>query len=112
LVARPLAVSAQEAGRTHRLGIVAPLPCEAPWDAAFYGELGRRRFIRGQNLAVDCRDFGRNIELSSQYAAELVKAKVDVIIAYGDEAIRAAQQATKTIPIVGVSQTTWSDRDW
>jgi len=39
-------------------------------------------------------------DLVSQYAAELVGAQVDVIATGGEEAIRAAQQATKTIPIV------------
>ena len=38
----------------------------------------------------------------SNYAAELVKARVDVIAAGGPFAIRAAQEATKTIPILGV----------
>ena len=35
--------------------------------------------------------------------ADLVKAKVDVIVAWGDVAIRAAQQATKTIPILAMT---------
>jgi ABC-type uncharacterized transport system substrate-binding protein len=35
------------------------------------------------------------------FAADLVKSKVDVIYAVGDAAIRAAQQATTTIPILG-----------
>jgi putative ABC transport system substrate-binding protein len=40
--------------------------------------------------------------LISQYAAELAKARVDVITTGGEEAIRAVQQATKTIPIVAL----------
>jgi putative ABC transport system substrate-binding protein len=39
----------------------------------------------------------------SQYGAELVKAQVDIIYAGGGVAIRAAQQATKTIPILGIT---------
>jgi hypothetical protein len=54
-------------------------------------------------LSVVGRDFGPNIDLSSQYAAELVKGPIDVIVAYGDVAVHAAQQATKTIPIVAVT---------
>jgi len=42
-------------------------------------------------------------DLVSQYAAELVGAQVDVIATGGEEAIRTAQQATKTIPIVACS---------
>ena len=44
-----------------------------------------------------------HLDLISQYAAELVKARVDVIATGGDVAIRAAQQATKTIPILAIT---------
>jgi putative ABC transport system substrate-binding protein len=43
-----------------------------------------------------------HFDLISQYAAELVNARVDVIATGGEEAIRAAQQATKTIPVVAL----------
>jgi putative ABC transport system substrate-binding protein len=46
---------------------------------------------------------GPHVDLISEYAAELVQARVDVISAGGDVAIRAAQQATKMIPILGVT---------
>ena len=59
---------------------------------------------KAKTLTFECRNFGGNIELSSQYAAELVNAQVDVIEAYGVVAIRAAQQATKTIPILGIAE--------
>jgi putative tryptophan/tyrosine transport system substrate-binding protein len=66
-------------------------------------ELRRRGFIEGQNLTIYRRNFGPRVDLISQYAAELDKAHVDVIEAAGSVATRAAQQATKTIPIVGVA---------
>ena len=69
----------------------------------FLGELRSRGFIEGQNLTIDYRDFGPHADLISQYAAELVKAQVDVIYGGGGAATRAAQQATKTIPILGVT---------
>jgi putative tryptophan/tyrosine transport system substrate-binding protein len=43
------------------------------------------------------------VRLISEYAAELLKARVDVIATGGDVAIRAAQQVTKTVPILGVT---------
>ena len=70
---------------------------------AFFDELRRRGFIEGQNLTVEYRAYGQHLDLISQYAAELVKARVDVIAAVGDEAVRAVQQATKTIPIVAIA---------
>jgi ABC-type uncharacterized transport system substrate-binding protein len=61
----------------------------------------RQGFVEGVNFARECREFGGNSEAASEYAADLAKAKVDVIYALGDTAIRAAQGATSTIPILG-----------
>jgi putative tryptophan/tyrosine transport system substrate-binding protein len=99
-VAWPSAALAQEPGRTYRLGCLLPLPSDAPLNVAFFDELRRRGFIEGQNLTVEYRAYGQQVDLLPQYAAELVKARVDVISIAGDEAVRAVQQATKTIPIV------------
>jgi putative ABC transport system substrate-binding protein len=65
-------------------------------------QLRRRGFIEGQNLTVEYRAYAQHVDLIPQYAAELVKAPVDVIVAAGDETVRAIQQATKTIPIVAI----------
>jgi len=102
----PFAAKAQEAGRTYRLstrlGVLLPLPRDAPVNVAFVEEFRRHGFIEGQNLIVEWRAYGLHFDLVSQYAAELVGAQVDVIATGGEEAIRAAQQATKTIPIVAL----------
>jgi putative ABC transport system substrate-binding protein len=71
-------------------------------NVAFLEEFRRYGFIEGQNFAVEWRTFGQHFDLISQYAAELVSAPVDVIATAGEEATRAAQQATKTIPIVAL----------
>jgi putative ABC transport system substrate-binding protein len=96
-----LAASAQEPGRTHRLGGLFPSPRGAPQNVAFFEELRRSGFIEGLNLTIDWRGYGQGVELVSEFAAELVNARVDVIAAGGDFGIRAAQQATATIPIIG-----------
>jgi putative ABC transport system substrate-binding protein len=76
----------------------------APINVAFFNELQRRGFIEGQNLTVEYRAYGLHVDLVSEYAAELVKARVDVIVTAGiDDTIRAAQQATKTIPILAMA---------
>jgi putative ABC transport system substrate-binding protein len=97
----PLAASAQEPGRTYRLGSLSPSPRETPQNVALFEELRRSGFIEGQNLTIDWREYGQRVELVSEFATELVKARVDVIMAGGDFGIRAAQQVTATIPIVG-----------
>ena len=60
-------------------------------------------FVLGQNLTVEFRAYGPHFDLIPQYAMELVKARVDVITVSGDETVRAVQQATKTIPIVALT---------
>jgi len=105
----PFAAMAQQPGRTYRLGWLSPFTRDVPFDVAFFDELRRRGFIEGQNLTIDFRAFTTHLDLISQYAAELVKARVDVITTVGpDEAIRAAQGATKTIPILALSLTVGS----
>jgi putative tryptophan/tyrosine transport system substrate-binding protein len=101
-VAWPFAAMAQEAGRTYRLGCLLPRTRDAPVNVAFFDEFRRRGFIEGQNLAVEWRTWGGHLDLIPQYAAELVKARVDVIVTAGTEAVRALQQATKAIPIVAL----------
>jgi putative tryptophan/tyrosine transport system substrate-binding protein len=99
-VTRPLGALAQDAGRTYRLGILWPLPPQGQIAHAFFDELRRRGFVEGENLIIDYRAYAEHVDLTSQYALELVKVQVDVILVAGDVAIRAAQQATKTIPIL------------
>src|SRR5262245_30664143 len=90
----PLAASAQEPGRTYRLGGLHPSPREAPQTVALFEELRRSGFIEGQNFTIDWRGYGQRVQLVSEFAAELVNGRVDVIMAGGDFGIRAAQQAT------------------
>ena len=69
----------------------------------FLEAMRRLGFIEGQNLIVDYRAYAQHIDKLSEWAAELSKARVDVITTVGDLAIRAAQGATKTIPILAIT---------
>ena len=100
-VAWPVSARAQEPGRTYRLGCLFPPPRGSAEDA-WFDKLRRRGFIEGQNLTIEYRAYAQHVDLVPQYAAELVKARVDVIATAGDEAVRVVQQATKTIPIVAL----------
>jgi putative tryptophan/tyrosine transport system substrate-binding protein len=95
------AMAQQQAGRTYRLGCLLVSPPNEY--VAFFDGLRRRGFIEAQNLTLEYRAYGEHVDLIPQYAAELVKARVDIIVANGDETVRAIQQATKTIPIVAVT---------
>jgi putative ABC transport system substrate-binding protein len=100
---KTLAASAQDPGRTYRLGGLSNEPLTAPHYVALFDELRRAGFVEGQNLVVAGRGWAFRVEQFPEMAAELVKAKVDVIVCGGDPAIRAAQQATKTIPIIAMT---------
>ena len=65
-------------------------------------ELG---YIEGQNIAIEYRYAEGKSDRARELAAELVRLKVDIIVAAGGgRSIRAAKNATKTIPIVMVGQ--------
>ena len=99
----PLAARAQEAARTYRLGGLTFSPRDGPHYVALLDELRRFGLIEGRNLAVDWRGYGLRAEQFPAIAVQLVKAKADVILCTGDVAVRAAQEATTTIPILGVT---------
>jgi putative ABC transport system substrate-binding protein len=63
--------------------------------------LSKLGYVEGQNLVLEYRSAERRLERFPKLAAELVRLKVDVIVTSpGPSAIRAAQRATRTIPIV------------
>ena len=97
----PLVTRAQEAGRTYRVGGLAPSSRSDPQFIAMFDELRRSGFIEGQNLTIDWRPYGQDVEPLPEFAAELVKSRVDVLFAGGNHGIRAAQRATATVPILG-----------
>src|SRR5215831_10391043 len=67
-------------------------------------ELG---YIEGQNIAIEYRYGEGKVDRAPELAAELVRLKVDIIVvASGDQWIRAAKNATKTIPIIMAGQGT------
>ncbi len=103
----PLAAHAQDAGRTYRLGMMFPFPREARGSVgivdALMDELRRNGFVEGQNLVVEYRAWAAHLDLTSDYAAELVKRPLDVLAAGGTVAARALQKATNTIPILAIA---------
>jgi ABC-type uncharacterized transport system substrate-binding protein len=96
----PLPVRGQEPGRTYRLGCLFASPRDAPHYIALFDELRRLGFTQGQNLVIDEAGFSLSPERMEGHAADLVKAGVDVILAGGDIAVRVAQRATASIPIL------------
>ena len=97
----PFAAMAQEPGRTYRLGSLFRAPRSDPNLIAFFEGMRQYGFVEGQNLLDDPNGYELRIEQFASHASEIVKQGVDLIVCAGDDAIRAAQQATKVIPILG-----------
>jgi ABC-type uncharacterized transport system substrate-binding protein len=70
---------------------------------ALLEELRRSGFVEGQNLIVDQRGFSTDYDKFPEVAAAIIKSPVDAIVCSGEIALKAAQQATRTIPILGVA---------
>ena len=103
LLTAPLAAEAQQAGKVPRIGFLSlTSPSDRPplLDAFRQGlrELG---WVEGQNIVIDYRYAEGRVDRLPDLAAELVRLKVDLIVASaGTQAATAAKNATETIPIV------------
>jgi putative tryptophan/tyrosine transport system substrate-binding protein len=104
VVAWPLAVRAQESGRTYRLGFLVPSPKDSQPMAAFFDELRREGFIEQQNLEILPGGFDAASEKLTELAAALAKAMPDAIVAGPVLPLRALQAATQTVPLIGFSE--------
>jgi putative tryptophan/tyrosine transport system substrate-binding protein len=103
--AQLLSAGAAEPTKMFRVGIVAAtVSRSAPHWVGFEQRLRDLGFVEGQNLAVDFLSLEGKLEGLPAAMAELVKRKVDVIVAPGLEVVlKAAMQATDTIPVVMVA---------
>jgi putative ABC transport system substrate-binding protein len=71
-----------------------------PNDEAFRRGLRELGYVEGQNIRIEYRQAGGNVERVRELADELVSLKVDVLVAASTQAFDAAKRATNTIPIV------------
>ena len=99
---RPLAAQAQQAGKVYRIGYLSTPTRESVERGvqAFLRKLRELGWVEGQNLIIEYRWAEGNVERLPALAAELVRRKVDVIVAPAGSAALAAKSATKSIPIV------------
>jgi putative ABC transport system substrate-binding protein len=99
----PLAARAQQpAGKRPTIGYLGggAHTSQRTWLEAFVQRLRELGWVDGRTVAIEIRWGEGRPERYAEIAAELVRLKVDVILAGGTEAAVAAKQATATIPIV------------
>ena len=96
------AAQAQQSTKIPRLGILelASPPAAAEGHKALQQGLRELGYIEGKNVILEYRYANGKLDLLSALAAELVGLKVDVIVTRSTGSIRAAMNATQTIPIV------------
>ena len=101
----PLAARAQLAGSVPRIGILWPgvSPPASPRMESFRRGLRDLGFVDGRNVAIELRYSREGAQRLPDLAAELVQMNVDLIYTAGDLAPKVAQQATRTIPIVAIT---------
>lgn len=99
----PLAGHAQQKN-TARIGILSGRSRQAAVEtgiqAAFVRAMAERGYIEGKNVRYEWRYAAGDYGELRRMAEDLVRLKVDVIVAEGTSAIRPAREATRTIPIV------------
>jgi putative ABC transport system substrate-binding protein len=86
------------------LGALIPAPRQASAIVAFFDEMRLSGFVEGQNLIVIPNGFDVSNDRLPENAAALVAAAPDVIISGPDHYARALQRATRTIPILAMSE--------
>jgi len=101
-LAWPLAARAQEPDRTYRIGFITPASRESY--GVLFDELRLNGFIEGQNLVVVVAAFGIQNDQIPSAVASLVAASPDVIVGGPELPLRALQQATRTIPVIGMTE--------
>ena len=100
----PLSCEAQQASSRPRIGFLATGSLSEPriqrYLEAFRQGLRELGYVEGQNIAIEFRWAEGHYSRLPSLAAELVRLKVNVIVAGGPPAMQAAKQATETIPMV------------
>ncbi len=104
VLAVPLAAEAQQPGKVWRIGFLGPGSAEGYTDLlqGLRTRLRELGYLEG-TIVFEYRFAEDKYDRLPGLAAELVRSKVDVVLAHASPAVRAAQQATSIIPIVMMS---------
>jgi putative ABC transport system substrate-binding protein len=99
----PAVAWAQQAGPPRVIGYLTPAAKPSLRDEVFRKGLRELGWIEGRNIRIEYRRAANSTERLAAMAEELVRLKVDVIVAQSTPAVEAAKNATQTIPIVSIS---------
>ena len=102
LVWLPFAAEAQQA-KLHRLGFLANHSPSNPEYQTFLQTLRELGYVEGKNITIEARYAQDNFDRLPELARELVRLDVDLLFVSGDQGVKAAKEATDTIPILVVA---------
>ena len=103
LLAAPLAVEAQQAGKVPKLGYLSNSSSEEAADRAFMQALRDLGWVDGQTIIVEARYTAGNSERPPEFVRDFIGREIDIIVAWSPFAVAAAKRGTITVPIVGLS---------
>jgi len=97
-----LPAASQQAGKVYRIGMLANAfeSSEGPYFDEFLDGLRKLGYTEGTNLVIEWRSSEGHYDRLPALAAELVRAKVDIIVALSAQPAHAAAEATKVIPVI------------
>jgi putative ABC transport system substrate-binding protein len=95
----PFAAEAQEA-KLPRLGFLANHSPSFPPYQTFLQTLRELGYVEGKNIIIEARYAQSNLDRLPELAHELVRLNVDLLFVSGDQGVKAAKDATDTIPIL------------
>lgn len=98
----PLTAEAQQAGKVNRIGFLRVGPPPTTFIEGFRQGLRELGYLEGQNITIEY-GLARSAGEVPDVAAELVRLKVDVLVASGTPSVLPARNATSTIPVVFVA---------
>jgi len=98
VIAWPFAVLAEQK-RAHRVGILSQ-DLQPGLLEAFRDELQRLGYVEGRDISIELQNAAGHNERLPALADDLLRLKVDVIVAVNTPAAQAAKKATKTVPVV------------
>jgi len=102
LLALPLTIEAQQAGKVPRIGYLVQNSAETSQrtHAALREGLRERGWVEGQNIVIEVRYADGKIDRLPALVSELIRLKVDIIVTTSSGTTWAAKNATQSIPIV------------
>lgn len=108
----PPAAKAQQAGSPPKIGYLSNSASYEDPDAGFFAGLREHGYESGRNIVVEARYSAGRPERNAEFAADLVRLRCRVIVAWGPPVVAAITRLTTSIPIIAISSTDFVVLGW